>query len=104
MSAGNFQQVLKQVQAQMQEFENSLEEKELEASSGGGMVTARVTGTGDLKGLAIDPAVIDPDDPEMLEDLIVAAVAAAQKGARKYSREHVRRAAGGLPLHLSNLF
>lgn len=104
MNSGNFQQVVKQVQARMQEFQDSLEAKELEASSGGGMVTARVTGKGDLKGLAIDPAVIDPDDPEMLEDLVVAAVAAAQKGARKFSEEHVRQAAGGLPLHLSDLF
>lgn len=87
----------------MQEFQERLEAKELDASSGGGMVTARVTGKGDLKGLRIDPAVIDPDDPEMLEDLIVAAVAAAQKGAKKFSEDHVRSSAGGLPVHLSDL-
>lgn len=101
----NIQQVMKQVQARMQEFQEGLEAKVLQASSGGGMVTARVTGKGDLKGLDIDPAVIDPSDPEMLEDLIVAAVAAAQNGARRFSEEHIRRTAGGaLPRQFADLF
>lgn len=100
----NIQQVMKHVQARMQEFQDGLDAQVLEASSGGGMVTARVSGKGDLKGLEIDPTVIDPSDPEMLEDLIVAAVAAAQNGARKFSEEHIRRTAGGLPSQLSDLF
>ncbi len=100
----NIQQVMKHVQARMQEFQDGLDAQVLEASSGGGMVTARVSGKGDLKSLEIDPAVIDRSDPEMLEDLIVAAVAAAQNGARKFSEEQIRRTAGGLPGQLSDLF
>lgn len=100
----NIQQVMKQVQARMQEFQDGLDAQVLEASSGGGMVTARVSGKGDLKSLEIDPTVIDPSDPEMLEDLIVAAVAAAQSGARKFSEEQIRRTAGGLPSQFSDLF
>lgn len=100
----NIQQVMKHVQARMQEFQDGLDAQVLEASSGGGMVTARVSGKGDLKSLEIDPTVIDPSDPEMLEDLIVAAVAAAQNGARKFSEEQIRRTAGGLPSQFSDLF
>ncbi len=102
----NIQQLMKMgqhLQARMKELQDSLEAEELEASAGGGMVTARVTGKGDLKGLSIDPEVIDPEDAEMLEDLIVAAVVAAQNRARGFSEEHMRQAAGGLPANLSGL-
>jgi len=76
----NIQQLMKmgqQIQARIKELQDSLHTEELTASSGGGMVTARVNGKGDLRGISIDREVIDPDDPEMLEDLVVAAVAEA---------------------------
>ncbi len=103
----NIQKLMKmgqQLQAQVQELQDSLGAEELEASAGGGMVTARVTGKGDLKSLSIDPEVIDPQDPEMLEDLIVAAVAEAQNRARTLSEERMRGAAGNLPMQLPGLF
>ena len=103
----NIQKLMKmgqQLQAQVQELQDSLNAEELEASAGGGMVTARVTGKGDLKSLSIDPEVIDPQDPEMLEDLIVAAVAEAQNRARTLSEERMRGAAGSLPMQLPGLF
>ncbi len=103
----NIQQLMKmgeQLQAKVQELQDSLGAEELEASAGGGMVTARVTGRGDLKSVSIDPEVIDPEDSEMLEDLVVAAVAEAQNRARTFSEERMRGAAGGLPMQLPGLF
>ncbi|MDE2973990.1 MAG: YbaB/EbfC family nucleoid-associated protein [Gemmatimonadota bacterium] len=103
----DIQQIVKmgqQLQARMKELQDALQTEELAASSGGGMVTARVTGKGDLKSIAIDPEVIDPDDPEMLEDLVVAAVAEAQNRARDFSEERMRGAAGGLPVNVPGLF
>lgn len=103
----NIQKLMKmgqQVQARIQEVQESLESEEITASSGGGMVTAKVSGKGDIKGLTIDPTTIDPDDPEMLEDLIVAAIAQAQRRARVLSEDSMKRAAGGLPFQLPGLF
>lgn len=103
----NIQQLVKMgqsVQDRINKIQESLESEVLEASAGGGMVTARVTGKGDLTELVIDPAAIDPDDAEMLEDLVIAAVSAAQKKAKGFSEEHMRRAAGQLPTGLSGLF
>lgn len=103
----NIQQLMKmgqEIQARVQELQDSLGAEELEATAGGGMVTARVTGRGDLKSLSIDPEVIDRQDPEMLEDLVVAAVVEAQNRARAFSEERMRGAAGGLPMQLPGLF
>ena len=103
----NIQQLMKmgqQLQAKIQELQDSLQTEELVASAGGGMVTARVTGKGDLKSISIDPDVIDPEDAEMLEDLVVAAVAEAQNRARTFSEERMKGAAGGLPMQLPGLF
>lgn len=103
----NIQQLMKmgqQLQNRIKELQDSLQTEELVASSGGGMVTARVTGKGDLKSITIDREVIDPEDPEMLEDLVVAAVAEAQNRARDFSEERMRGAAGGLPVNLPGLF
>ncbi len=63
-----------QMQAQMQERQAALAEQTFEGSAGGGVVTAVVKGTGELVSVTIDPAVLDPDDPEMVGDLVVAAV------------------------------
>lgn len=103
----SIQQLMKmgqQIQASMKELQDSLHTEELTATSGGGMVTARVNGKGDLRGIAIDREVIDPEDSEMLEDLVVAAVVEAQKRARDFSEERMRGAAGGLPVQLPGLF
>ncbi len=93
-----------QLQNKIKEMQDSLQSEELVASSGGGMVTASVTGKGDLKSITIDPEVIDPEDAEMLEDLVVAAVAEAQNRARDFSEEQMRGATGGLPVQLPGLF
>ncbi len=103
----NIQQLMKmgqQIQAKVKELQDSLESTEIEASAGGGMVRARVTGKGDLVGVSIEPEVVDPEDVEMLEDLVAAAVGEAQKRAREFSEERMRGAAGGLPMQLPGIF
>ena len=73
----DMQQLMRQaaeMQAQMQEKQAALAEETFEGSSGGGVVTAVVKGTGEVLSVTIDPMVLDPDDPEMVGDLVVAAV------------------------------
>lgn len=103
----SIQQLMKmgqQLQEKVQELQDTLESEQIQASAGGGMVTARVTGKGDLVSLSVEPEVVDPEDVEMLEDLVVAAVAEAQNRARAFSEERMRGAAGGLPVQLPGLF
>ena len=78
----NINQIMKQAQAMQKKLARQQEElasKEFEATSGGGMVTAKISGNGSLLSLQIDPTVVDPADVEMLQDLVVAAVNEAQK-------------------------
>jgi len=73
---GNMQQMMKQaqeMQKQMDKVKEELAETAIEASSGGGMVTVEITGAYELINLKIKPEAVDPDDIEMLEDLIIAA-------------------------------
>ena len=103
----NLQQLLQmgqQLQARVQELQQRLDSQELSASAGGGMVKATVDGKGGIRGLRIDPAVVDPQDVEMLEDLVMAAVTEAQKKARSLYEEEMRKATGGLPIQLPGLF
>ena len=79
----NMQQLMRQAQKMqqlLQETQEKLEAAEYEASSGGGMVTVKVNGKNELTSIVIDPQVVDPDDIEMLQDLILAA---ANEAARK---------------------
>ena len=91
-------QMGQQLQARIQEMQSTLEAREVSASSGGGMVTARVNGKGEIRAIAIDATVVDPADVEMLEDLVTAAVSEAQAKARKVSEEEIKKATGGLPI------
>ena len=96
------QQLMRQaqkMQQQMQEAQERLDEAEYEAASGGGMVQVKVSGKRELTAITIDPQVIDPDDAEMLEDLIKAAVnEALRKGeeAREAAMGKVAPGMGGL--------
>lgn len=92
-----------QLQTKMTELQESLESTTLSASSGGGMVTVTVDGKGHVKRVQIDPTCVDPDDVEMLEDLVLAAVAEAQSKARGAYEQEMRKATGGLPLNLPGL-
>lgn len=102
----NLQQLMQmgqQLQARMNKLQESLESREISASAGGGMVTATVDGKGTIRKVEIDPTVVDPDDVEMLEDLVMAAVAEAQNKAREAYEEEMKKATGGLPMQLPGL-
>jgi DNA-binding YbaB/EbfC family protein len=95
----NQQQIMRQVQqmqAAMAQAQAEIAATEVSGSAGGGMVTATVTGSGDLKTIKIDPAAVDPEDVEMLEDLVVAAVAEARRAADALSQEKMGAITGGL--------
>lgn len=103
----NLQQLMQmgqQLQAKVQEIQERLDREEISSSSGGGMVKAVVDGKGTIKSLAIDSTVVDPEDVEMLEDLVLAAVSEAQNKARAHYEEEMRKATGGLPMQLPGLF
>jgi DNA-binding YbaB/EbfC family protein len=102
----NLQQLMQlgqQLQSKMTKLQESLESKKVTASSGGGMVTATVDGKGEIKQVKIDPTCVDPQDVEMLEDLVLAAVSEAQKKAQGEYEEEMRKATGGLPMNLPGM-
>lgn len=88
----------KDIQANMQRLQEEMQLKEVEASSGGGMVTARVNGRGDLLSVKIEPTAVDPAEVEMLEDLVKAAVNAAVDKSRDEMKEEMAKLTGGLNL------
>jgi DNA-binding YbaB/EbfC family protein len=93
--------MLRQVQKMQEEMlaaQEALAAETVEASAGGGVVRATVTGTGELRAVKIDPAVVDPDDVEMLEDLVVAAVTEAMRQAQARQAERMGGLTGGLDL------
>ena len=101
MPQPNMQQMLKQVQkmqADMARAQEELETAEVEASAGGGMVTVRVTGTLVVKEIRIDPAAIDPDDAEMLSDMVLAAVNEALRAAQELAASKMGGATAGLDM------
>lgn len=102
----NLQQLMQmgqQLQAKMTKLQESLDNQKISASSGGGMVTATVDGKGQVRQVQIDRTCVDPDDVEMLEDLVLAAVSQAQSKARELYEEEMRKATGGLPMQLPGL-
>ena len=97
----NMQQLMRQaqkMQEQMQKAQEDLDEKVYEASAGGGMVTAVVTGAKVLKSVKIAPEVVDPEDIEMLEDLVTAAVNEALNNAEATVSEEMGKVTGGMNL------
>ncbi len=96
---GNLGSIMKQAQQmveQSQEIEKELAEQRIETTSGGGMVKAVVTGKGELLEIKIDPQVVDPEDVQMLEDLVVSAVREAVEQANAIRAEKVKELTGGL--------
>jgi DNA-binding YbaB/EbfC family protein len=87
-----------QVQARLTELQSELGNRTVTCSSGGGMVTVTADGRGRVRAIKIDPAVVDPEDVEMLEDLVQAAVSEAQQRAQQVYEEELKKLAGGFPL------
>jgi len=91
-------QQAQQMQAQMAQAQEQLAHEIVEASAGGGLVTVKATGAGEITEIKIDPKAIDPDDPEMLEDVVLAAVNEALRAAQNLAQSKLGGLAGGLGL------
>ena len=93
--------MLKQAQKMQQDMmrmQQELQEKEYEAKAGGGVVSAKVNGKHELTALTIDPEAVDPEDVEMLQDMIVAAVNEAMRAADSDASSTMSKLTGGLNL------
>jgi hypothetical protein len=101
MPQPNMQQMLKQVQKMQQDMmaaQEQLKNEEVEASAGGGMVTVKVSGDGVVKAITIDPQAIDPEDPELLQDMILAATNEALRSAQELAATKMGGLTGGMDL------
>src|SRR3954469_18816563 len=97
----NMQQMMKQVQKMqedMLEAQEQLKHEEVEASAGGGMVKVKVSGDLVVKSVTIAPDAIDPDDPELLQDMVLAATNGALRPAQELQQSRLGGLAGGMDL------
>jgi len=95
----NMNQMLKQVQKMQQEMaaaQEALKDEIVEAAAGGGMVKVKVSGEMELKAIEIDPAAVDPEDVEMLQDMVLAAVNEGMRAAQELAARKLGGIAGGL--------
>ena len=98
---GNMNNLMKQaqkMQKQMEDTQAELEEKEYEVSAGGGVVTCKINGKKEITELKIDPEAVDPEDVEMLEDLVMAAANEALRKVDEISAASMSKFTGGLGL------
>ena len=98
---GDFSKIMQNVRdmgARMKETQEQMKSKVVSAEAGGGMVIVRMNGTGELVGLEIEKDVIDPEDPELLADLVLAAVNNARKKAEAIRTEAIKDVTGGVDL------
>lgn len=101
MGGGNIQQLMRQAQKMQQDMQKKqaeLNESEFTAQAGGGMVTVTVYGTKQIKSIELKPEIVDPDDIEMLQDLIVAGVNAAIQEASDTVEREIGKLTGGMNL------
>lgn len=101
MPQPNMQQMLKQVQkmqADMMAAQEQLKNETVEASAGGGMVKVKVSGDLEIKDVVIDPAAVDPEDVELLQDLVLAATNEALRAAQELAATKMGGLTGGLDL------
>jgi len=99
--SGGIQDLMKQAQRMQQEMmriQGELATKTVEASSGGGMVTVVVNGKQELVSIAVEPSVVDPDDVDMLQDLIMAAVNEGLAKSQEMVKEEMAKVTGGLSI------
>jgi hypothetical protein len=99
MPQPNMQQLLKQaqkMQEDMMKAQESLKDEVVEASAGGGMVTVQVTGDQAVKSITIDPQAVDPEDVELLQDMVLAAVNEGLRSAQDLAASKMGNITGGL--------
>ena len=87
-------QQAQQMQEQMARVQDELANETVEASAGGGLVTVKATGAGEISEVKIDPKAIDPDDSELLEDMVLAAVNEALRSAQALAQSKMTQATG----------
>ena len=87
-----------QLQSKMQDIHAELEQLEIEGEAGAGMVRIVLNGRGDMRRVTIDPALLKPEDAEIIEDLIVAAFGDAKRKSQEVMQEKMKQVTGGLPL------
>jgi nucleoid-associated protein EbfC len=95
MDMNKLLQQVGEMQEQMQQAQDELAKETLEASAGGGMVTVTANGAGEIQRIKSDPKAIDPDDPEMLEDMVLAAVNEVIRSAHSLAESKLGGLAGG---------
>jgi DNA-binding YbaB/EbfC family protein len=95
---GQMLQQVQKMQRDMQDAQESLKHETVEGSAGGGVVTVRVSGDLQVKDVRIAPEAVDPDDVEMLGDLVLAAVNEALRAAQALAEERIGGATGGLDM------
>ena len=96
MGMANLQRMAMQMQQEMARIQTELTETEVRGTAGGGVVEAVVTGRQELRSVTIDPSAVDPDDVEMLQDLVVAAVNEALDSSRRIAEQKMAAVTGGL--------
>ncbi|UCD95361.1 MAG: YbaB/EbfC family nucleoid-associated protein [Candidatus Zixiibacteriota bacterium] len=102
-SLGNMMKQFQKMQAKLEEIQAELEQTQVEGTAGGGMVRVIANGKQDILEVQIDPEVVDPEDVEMLQDLIVAAVNQARQKAQELQAERMSSLTGGLNIPGMNL-
>ena len=93
---GGLMKQAQKMQQQMVKMQEEMAQRTVSAQAGGGMVEATVNGKGELVGMRIEPDVVDPEDIEMLTDLVVAAVGEAQRRSQDMMQEEMSKLTGGL--------
>ncbi len=96
MNIGQIAKMAQQMQAQMAQAQQELAEATLEATAGGGAVRIVITGAQEVRSVEIDPSAVDPDEVEMLQDLVMTAINEAIGRSKELERERMGKIAGGM--------
>ena len=97
-SKGNMMQRIQQMQEDMENIQKEIEASEFKASAGGGAVEVTVNGSHEILSIKMDPDVVDPEETEMLEDLLIAAINESIKKANDAMEQGIEKAKGGLSI------
>lgn len=96
MNMGKMMKQVQKMQAEMARVQEELAEREVKANAGGGMIEVTANGKQEIIDIKIDPDAVDPDDVEMLEDMVLAAVNEAMRQAQEMASEEMQKVTGGL--------
>lgn len=100
---GDMMKQVQKMQAKMADLQEELEQHEVEGTAGGGMVKVVANGKGDILSVTIDPEVVDPEEIEMLQDLVMAAFNQAREKSQELQSEEMGKLTGGLSIPGMNL-